>query len=171
MKYEIHSYKHNGRIHRRWEDVILIEETDDYIVLGVTNPVITERNGNKRNPKEDNVIVFFKNSWYNVIARFRKDGLFYKVDIGSPFILEDNVVKFIDYDLDLKVFPNGSFRVLDKNEYKFHKRIMKYSDDLDIVLKHQLSEVINLKKNNESLFNKTILNNYYNKYLNIVNSM
>ena len=34
VKYQIHCYKHNGKVHRIWEEADIIEETDDYIICG-----------------------------------------------------------------------------------------------------------------------------------------
>ena len=45
--------------------------------------------------------------------------------MASPFIIEENTIKYIDYDLDLRVFPDGSFKVLDRGEYKYHKNLIQ----------------------------------------------
>ena len=31
-KYEIHAYKHDGKIHRSWDEAVLLEINDDYLV-------------------------------------------------------------------------------------------------------------------------------------------
>ena len=42
---ELHCYKHNGKIHRIWEQTELIEETDDYIVCGNYKTKVIESDG------------------------------------------------------------------------------------------------------------------------------
>ena len=84
-------------------------------------------------------------------------------------IIFDNIIKYIDYDLDLRVFPDGSFRVLDRNEYNYHKKIMHYPREIDMIIKHSLTELINNKKKNVSPFNKETINYYYNIYKNLIN--
>ena len=42
----------------------------------------------------------------------------------------ERLLKYIDYDLDLKVFPDGNYRILDQEEYRQHAREMGYSDEL-----------------------------------------
>ena len=79
-------------------------------------------------------------------------------------ILKDNAIKYIDYDLDLRVFPDGGFRILDRNEYNYHKKIMHYSDELDNILKKELSKLIEMKKKNEFPFQKEIVRKYFEKY-------
>ena len=99
---------------------------------------------------------FFKERWYNVIAQIKKDGIYYYCNIASPFILEENTIKYIDYDLDLRIFPNGEYKILDRLEYQYHKKIMEYSDELDIVVRRGLDELIEDYKNHAVMFDRTL---------------
>ena len=74
-------------------------------------------------------------------------------------------ISFVSADWDLRIFPKGDFKVLDKLEYEYHKKIMNYSKELDIVIKNALSELINAYKNNEIMFRNNINLNYLNQYL------
>ena len=80
-------------------------------------------------------------------------------------MIDDGVIKYIDYDLDLRVFPNGSFKVLDRMEYKYHKKQMHYSNRLDFILKYELGQLIDLVRKKEFPFNKDVIENYYKIYL------
>ena len=164
---QIHCYKHNGRIHRTWNEAIVLDITDEYLICGNTKTVVTEKDGATHKTKEPAIIFFYRKKWYNVFAQIKKQGLFYKCNIATPYLIDDNIIKFIDYDLDLKVFPDGGFRVLDRNEYKYHKKIMKYSEDLDRILQSELTELINLKRAEEGPFSKKKIEKYYKKYLSI----
>ena len=42
---------------------------------------------------------------------------------------------------------------------------MNYSDNLDFILKKELSKLIDMKKNNEYPFDKSTVSDYYDKYL------
>ena len=33
-KLEIHCYKHNGKLHRQWDEAVVLDIYDDYIVFG-----------------------------------------------------------------------------------------------------------------------------------------
>ena len=33
-KLEIHCYKHNGNLHRQWDEAVLLDVKDDYMVFG-----------------------------------------------------------------------------------------------------------------------------------------
>ena len=165
---EIHCYKHNGKIHRIWEEATILENSEDYLICGNFKTNVIENDGRSHKTKEPAIIFFYKNSWFNIIAQFKEYGLFYYCNIASPYIIDENTIKYIDYDLDLRVFPDGGFRVLDKNEYKYHKKIMNYSDELDYVINKALEELIDKKVKNEGPFDKNLILKYYNEYINII---
>ena len=73
---EIHCYKHNGKIHRIWEETVIIEETDEYIIAGNYKTKVIENDGRYHFTKEPAIIFFYKNNWFNIIAQFKSFGLF-----------------------------------------------------------------------------------------------
>ena len=170
-KFIIQSYKHDGSIHRSWDEAVLLDETDDYLVFGNNKTKVTESDGRSWNTKEEAILYFYKNNWFNIIGQLKKDGIYYYCNIASPFIVEDGAIKYIDYDLDLRVFPNGNFKVLDKGEYKYHKSRMNYPDDLDYVLKKELNILIDMHKKGDKAFNTNNNLEYKEKYEKIVKNM
>ncbi|MBE6157114.1 MAG: DUF402 domain-containing protein [Firmicutes bacterium] len=169
-KMQIHCYKHNGKIHRIWEESYLLEETEDYLICGNYKTKVIENDGRSHRTKEPAIIFFYKHNWFNIIAQFKEYGLFYYCNVASPYIIDEETIKYIDYDLDLRVFPDGGYRVLDKNEYKYHKKIMNYSKELDLILNKELEKLIKMKNNNEEAFDKSLINHYLEIFNNIRNS-
>ena len=149
---QIQCYKHDGKIHREWDEAVVLDIKKDYIVFGNERTLVTEAQGNTWRTKEPAVMYFFKNEWYNIIVQLKKEGVTYYCNIATPFIIEDNTIKYIDYDLDLRIFHNGSFKILDKQEYKYHKKKMHYSKDLDIVVNNALSELITSYQRGDIMF-------------------
>jgi protein associated with RNAse G/E len=169
MKYEIHAYKHDGNIHRTWDEAVLLEIHDDYLIFGNEKTKVTESDGRTWRTKEPAVLFFFYKDWYNIIGQNKKNGIYYYCNIASPFIVEENTIKYIDYDLDLRVFPNGSFKVLDRGEYKYHKKIMKYDENLDAILKQELTKLIESVREKEKAFKPGIVEEYCSLYNKIKN--
>ena len=162
QRLQIQCYKHNGKIHRCWDEAVLLDKKEDYMVFGNEKTLVTEAEGSTWRTKEPAIMYFFKNRWYNIIVQLKKDGITYYCNIATPFIIEDNTIKYIDYDLDLRIFPNGSFKILDRGEYKYHKKIMNYPDNLDIAIRSALSELITDYRKKDPAFNKK-LNLAYNE--------
>ncbi len=166
-KFEIQCYKHNGKVHRYWSEAVLLDVTNEYCVFGNNKTTVIEAQGNYWKTKEPAIIYFFKDKWYNIIAQLKKDGVYYYCNIATPYIIEDQTIKYIDYDLDLRVFPNGEFRVLDMLEYKNHKKSMNYSSDLDIVVNNALKDLISFYKKNNNIFNVEANKKYFDKYIEV----
>ena len=160
-------YKHNGVLHKQWDKTTVLDISKDMLVLGNDNVLVTKQNGNTWRTKEIAIEFFYTNRWFNIIAQFKKNGIYYYCNITSPFVIDDGILKFIDYDLDLRVFPNGSFKILDRNEYNYHKKIMHYPKEVEIIIKSELDDLIEMKRKSIGPFNKELLMNYYNKYINI----
>ena len=163
-QYLIHAYKHDGKVHRSWDEAVLLEIHEDYLIFGNERTKVTESDGRTWRTKEPAILYFFKNNWYNIIGQYKKDGIYYYCNMSSPFILEEGAIKYIDYDLDLRVFPDGSFKVLDRGEYKYHKSIMHYSEQIDEILKDELTNLINFVREKEFAFRPGTVEYYYEKY-------
>lgn len=163
-KLKIHCYKHDGTLEHTSDEAIVLENREDVLICGNGRTRITEKDGRSHMTNEPAVLFFYKKHWFNVIGQLKKYGLFYYCNIASPFIIEGNVIKYIDYDLDLRVFPDGGFRVLDRNEYNYHKKIMHYSSEIDTIVKSELSYLISKKRANEGPFQEGIVQKYYNEY-------
>lgn len=163
-KLQIQCYKHNGNIHRAWDEAVLLDVKKDYMVFGNKKTLVTEAEGNFWKTKEPAIMYFFKDKWFNIISQLKKDGIYYYCNIATPYIIEDDTIKYIDYDLDLRIFPNGDYKILDRMEYKYHKKIMNYSKELDIAIKNGLDELIKLYKSNGVMFNSNFNINYNKIY-------
>ena len=162
--FKIQCYKQNGKINGEWSEAILLEKHDKYLVFGNDKTVVKEVDGSIWQTKEPAIIYFFKDEWFNIIVQLKKKGIYYYCNIASPFIIEDGTIKYIDYDLDLRIFSNGHFKILDKNEYVVNSVNMKYSHDLKKSINLGLDRLIKLYKEKSLYFDSK--NNYilYKKY-------
>ena len=159
-KFEIQCYKHNKKVHREWSEAIILDIKKEYIVCGNNKTTVIEAEGTTWKTKEPAILYFFKNKWYNIIAQMKKDGIYYYCNIATPYIIEENKIKYIDYDLDLRIFPKGDYKILDKLEYEYHKNKMHYSKELDIVINNAMKNLIEEYKNENFMFNKDHNINY-----------
>ena len=162
---EIQGYKHDGRMHRIWDSVYVLDETEEYIVVCSTKTKVVEHDFRIRYTKEPAIMVFFKNSWWNVIAMLKKTGITYYVNLASPFIVDSQKIKYIDYDLDLKMYPNGDIKVIDVREYGFHRKKYGYSEDIDTILRYNLVAVKKEMQDKNFPFNKDKIVAYYEQFV------
>ena len=169
-KLEIHCYKHNGCLYSQSDGAVLLDDCEEYMVFGNNRATIIDDDGTVWYTKEPAILFFFKDRWFNVIGQLKQYGIYFYCNIATPFLISDGVIKYIDYDLDLRVFPNGSFKILDRMEYKYHKKQMNYSNRLDFVLRYELGNLIEIVRKKEFPFDKSVIENYYKKYLELTSN-
>ena len=164
QRVEIHSYKHNGHIHRVWKYGYVVDIKDDCLVVLNNKTRVIESSGRVWYTKEPAVCFFFVNKWYNIISMIRSNGIHYYCNIASPFLYDGEAIKYIDYDLDLKVFPNDSMKVLDEKEYRSHARLMNYSKEIDYIVHGELTNLQNIVLNPDNIYNRKAVYNYLEQF-------
>lgn len=162
--YQIQCYKHNGKIHRAWDEAVVLDVKKDYIVFGNNKTRVIESEGTTWRTKEPAIMYFFKNKWYNIISQMKRDGIYYYCNIATPYLIEEGTIKYIDYDLDLRVFPKGEYKILDKLEYQYHKKKMEYSEDLDIVVNNAMKELLDDYNSHVPMFDSRTNEEYLKLY-------
>ena len=165
-KLEIHCYKHNGHLHRQWDEAVVLDIKEDYIVFGNNRTTVVDSDGKVWRTKEPAIMFFFKDRWFNIIGQLKDYGIYFYCNIATPFLIDERVIKYIDYDLDFKVDSEYQIKTLDEYEYKKHKKLLNYSDELDEVINYNFSKVRKLIENKEFPFSHDNVDELYKKYLN-----
>ena len=109
-------------------------------------------------------MVFFKDKWWNIIAMFKKGGITYYVNLASPFIIDKQKIKYIDYDLDIKKYPNQEIRLIDVKEYGYHRKKYGYGDEIDKILRYNINQIKKKMVNKEFPFNDEKIKEYYKQF-------
>jgi len=167
--FKIHCYKHDGQIYRSSDKAIVVDVADDHIVIGNDKVTITKSDGRRYRTRELSFIYFYKDRWFNIIAQMKSKGLYYYCNLASPYIIEDNTIKYIDYDLDLRVYPDGKTRVLDRAEYRHNKELMNYPEEIDQILHAELNKLIKMAKDKVGPFARIEIDSYYEQFNKLVN--
>ena len=163
---KVQAYKHDGTLHRQWSPAFCVEETEGYWVLASKASLVTESDGRKWMTKEKAIFILFKKKWMNVIAMFKQDrGICYYVNIASPTLLDDGYLRYIDYDLDVKVYPDGVEKTLDEHEYDRHAKMYGYPADLSRAVEKSMREVKAMIEAKQFPFIDETIERYYQSFL------
>ena len=155
-KIQIQSYKHNELLHRIWEEATIIDESEDMLIVANHRTKVIESNGRFWHTKEPSISWFYKHRWFNVIGIIKRSGIHYYCNIASPYVRDEEALKYIDYDLDVKVIDDFSYTTLDRNEYNRHKERMDYPKELKT-----FKEMIEKK---EGPFSHQLVMDYYHQF-------
>lgn len=161
----IHSYKHDGSIHRSWEKGYVLSTNEKRTIVMNQHTLVNESDGRIWYTREPAICYFSHDDWYNVICMIRKNGVHYYCNIASPTLYDGQALKYIDYDLDLKVFPDEGYKVLDVEEYKQHALQMGYGKDLDDILHQRLDALIDLAVHKQGVFEEGFARHWYEIFM------
>ena len=163
----VQSYKHNGSLHRTWSKALVIDVKENCIVAVTDHTWVVESDGRRWLTKEPAICFLYDDRWYNIISMVRRSGIFYYCNIASPSLYDGEAIKNIDYDLDVKVFPDETYSILDENEFEFHSEKMNYPENLKFLLKNQMQELIKMIEEKSEPFKSTYINKYLLKYFSL----
>lgn len=165
----IESYKHDLSFHRSWDKTTVLHVSDTVLIGANNNVKVTEADGREWRTREPAVCTFGRGQWFNTIAMIREDGTYYYCNIGSPFTLKGNVLSYIDYDLDVKVFPDMSYIILDLDEYAEHRVKMNYPLEVINQVEQALQDVTRWIKEKKGPFRPGFVDRWYERYLQFIN--
>lgn len=137
-RYKIKSFKHDGSLHRVWLENWQVPEgklhpmhADQSVWVFLNdNTKIIEADGKEWISRVPAVSFFMPNQWFNVVALIEDKGIRYYCNLASPPYRYEDVLTYIDYDLDVVVLPSGSVHELDREEYQRHKAEYRYSESV-----------------------------------------
>lgn len=161
----IKSYKHDGSLHRTWRDTMVLKTSENALIGCNDHTLVTESDGRRWVTREPALMYFHKHYWFNIVTMIRDNGVSYYCNLASPVVLDKEALKYIDYDLDVKVFPNGEKRLLDVDEYEEHVKKWSYSPQTDKILKHNVRILVDWINNRKGPFSKEYVEIWYNRYL------
>lgn len=160
----VQSYKHDGSLHRTWSKALVLDVMEHCVVVVTDHSWVVEADKRRWLTKEPAICFYFDNRWFNIISMVRKTGIYYYCNIASPSLYDGEAVKNIDYDLDVKIFPDESYMILDENEYAYHSNKMNYPEEIKEIIDKELKDLLNMIENKKDPFNFSYMNNYIVKY-------
>lgn len=160
----VHSFKHDGSMHRTWAKGFVLDANEECYTVVNNKTLVSESDGRKWYTREPAVWFFFPKLWFNVICMIRKSGVYYYCNLASPALYDKEAIKYIDYDLDVKVFPDGNLIHLDEDEYQDHRRSMHYPKEIDRIIRYSQIELMDCIDRKEIPFREEFVLELYRKY-------
>ncbi|OMF37841.1 hypothetical protein BK133_04740 [Paenibacillus sp. FSL H8-0548] len=169
----IKSFKHNGHIHRTWQqnwlipDELLADEhkaESMHVLINQQTP-IQESDGKIWISRVPAVSFFIPGHWFNVVALLEEAGVRYYCNIASPPYLQGDVLTYIDYDLDVIRTVVGERFVVDQDEYEMHKAAYHYPQMVEDKVHEGLDTLLQRIDQDRSPFQDQLVMLYYKEWL------
>ena len=164
----VQSYKHDGSLHRTWSKAIVIDVNDDFYAVVTDHSWVVEADRRRWLTKEPAICFYYRKKWFNIISMVRKSGIYYYCNVATPSLYDGEAIKNIDYDLDVKIFPDGTYLVLDENEFAYHCQKMNYPDKIQDICVKAKDELVNMAQKKIKPFQFSYINDYILRYFDLI---
>ncbi|MNH22989.1 hypothetical protein D3C78_677780 [compost metagenome] len=169
----IKSFKHNGHIHRTWQQNWLVpsrllapeHQAESMTVLINRQTPIQEADGKIWVSRVPAVSFFIPGQWFNIVALIEDGGIRYYCNIASPPYLQGEVLTYIDYDLDVIRTSDGERFVVDQDEYEQHKAAYHYPKMVDDKVRKGLDDLLRRMDDEQAPFQDQLVTFYYEEWL------
>jgi protein associated with RNAse G/E len=161
----IQAYKHDGSLHRTWSMGDVLEADEKHFVIVTNKSWVLEHSGYRWNTREPAIGYYFTERWFNVIAMIRDESIYFYVNLASPALWDEEAVKFIDYDIDYKIYEQDLIITMDQDEYFRHKKSMHYPDEIDEIIHKTMDEILDDVRNQRPPFNRQYVEEHFQQYL------
>lgn len=142
----INARKYNNLIHRSWNCKLLEESPAHWLFVGEFDSEI-------RHPKLGIIRrgtisyeYYWKNKWFNVFRFHEPEGelKFYYCNINMPPKFENNVLDYVDLDIDVLVQRDFTFEILDEDEFNENTVLFNYPKKLKMQVQKSLEELLKI---------------------------
>ncbi len=169
----IKSFKHNGHIHRLWqqnwlvpEDRMASEHRDESMIVLINRQTpIQESDGKQWISRVPAVSFFIPGEWFNVVALLEASGVRYYCNVASPPYLQGGVLTYIDYDLDVIRTADGSRYIVDQDEYEQHKLLYHYPRQVEDKVRQGLNALLSRIEHKQAPFRDEVVMRYFEDWL------
>lgn len=142
----INSRKYDGHIRRTWPGGLISESEDRLVVVGRFREDVQHDDLGLIKQGTVSFEHFWLDRCYNIFRFHEPDGRLrnYYCNITMPPTFADDVIDYVDLDLDVIVWPEKGYEVLDRDDLE--KNAIKYGYPEEVVAKAErsLAELINL---------------------------
>jgi protein associated with RNAse G/E len=142
----INSRKFDGTIHKSWKAELLSETEELLTFVGIfENEVIHPKLGIIRRGTVSYEF-YWKNRWFNIFRFHEPDGKLrnFYCNLNMPPVLSENALDYVDLDIDVLVWQDFSFQILDLDEFEQHALKYNYSNDLRETINLTLKELLSM---------------------------
>ena len=142
----INSRKFNGEIHRSWK-ADFIEKCDSLLIF------VGQFEKEIRHPKLGVIRrgtvsyeYYWLNRWYNIFKFHEPEGELrnFYCNVNMPPRFENNVLDYVDLEIDVLVSNDFSIEILDREEFEENSQLFGYSDSLITKTFQTLDELLKM---------------------------
>ena len=154
----INARKFDGKIHRSWKAELLEQNESLLLFVGVFEKEVEHINLGVIRRGTISYEYYWLDRWYNVFRFHEPNGDLrnYYCNINMQPTYENNVLDYVDLDIDMLVWKDFSFNILDVDEFNENSIKYNYSEEIKNKVFKNLSELKQLMELRQFPFDEVI---------------
>jgi len=152
--FTINSLKFDGKIHRIWKAEVVEAKNDILILKGIFEETVNHQKLGVIRCGTISYEFYWTNRWYNIFRFHEPDGELrnYYCNINKPPVIENDNLSYVDLDVDVLVWKDFTFEILDIDEFEENAVKFSYSPELREKVGESLDKVLQLIKDRDFPF-------------------
>ncbi len=150
----VNSRRYDNTLKKSWKCRITDIESNALILVGEFVDSVTHPDLGIIEAGTISTEYFWLDRWYNIFRFDNPDGTFrnWYCNLCMPPTLGVNVLDYVDLEIDVLIWPDGRFQVLDEDEFAQNSRKFGYSAEVVRNTALALKELLELHRNMRSPF-------------------
>jgi uncharacterized protein len=146
QKVIINSRKFDGKIHRSWKAEFIEKQDSLLIFVGEFEEEVCHSKLGVIRRGTISYEYYWLNRWFNVFKFHEPEGELrnFYCNLNLPPKFENNVLDYIDLDIDVLVSKNFDIEILDRDEFDENSKLFGYSDKLITKTFEALKDILQL---------------------------
>ncbi|MBK6721994.1 MAG: DUF402 domain-containing protein [Pyrinomonadaceae bacterium] len=142
----VNALKYDGSLRRHWTAGVVSQTDELTIAVGRFEFDVNHSDLGLIEQGTVSFEHFWKDRWYNIFRFHEPDGSLrnYYCNVAMPFTFDGETLEFVDLDIDVVVWPDGRFEVLDRNDFEENSVKFDYPGDLIEKAESALIELLSL---------------------------
>ena len=145
----INSRKYDGSLRRSWTCRLIEQNESSLVLVGEFDEDVQHPGLGEIKRGTISYEYYWLDRWYNVFCFYEPDSTFrnHYCNINMPPVYANGVLDYVDLDIDLVVWPDGTFNILDEAEFAENAVAFDYPDEIVKMSHATLTEVLRLARN------------------------
>ena len=133
--WQVLSQKYDTHLHYMWPAILLDDDGQQIHLMCVTNSTSYRL-----------ALTFWRERWYNVFAYYHADRTLHHLycNVAMPPSIQAHTITFVDLDLDVQFWPDGTHEILDMDEFEAHRVKYGYPDWVQANARQAVDDLIAL---------------------------
>ncbi len=142
----VNSLAYDGTVRRSWQ-CELVERNDPlFVFVGTFDRDVEHRELGNIKKGTISYEYYWLDRWYNIFRFHEANGTLrnYYCNINMPPTFVDGELNYIDLDIDIVVWPDMSYQVLDQDEFETSAALFNYSEYICRMVETTAAELISI---------------------------